>query len=179
VNSQPFTKVRTCQFLINAVEKEIGFKIFDRSGKGTSMTPAGSQFTTSLRGIRDELRKAIEQGQNFSTQYQENIRIVLPIRSALYFLPEAIRNVAAGDSGILISPSFDWHHGIDAFLQGEQDILFAVKDEVSHISDIQYFNSDDHDTSLTNVAAGRAIVLSPGLCSLIHSAVQRIVSPFS
>ncbi|MBB5182652.1 LysR family transcriptional regulator [Catenisphaera adipataccumulans] len=211
----------TLTYQIHSAEQEIGFTIFDRSNKKTSITPAGLQFVASLRGIRAELRKAIEQGQNYSSIYRENIRIVLPIRSALYFLPQAIREISDSDSGILISPPFDWDHGIDSFLQGEQDILFAIKDEVSHIPDIRihdlfdsriylvvrkddllakksliepedldgrtlmvggpsqaplrqvqqrmietqkihYFNSDDHDTSLTNVAAGRAIVLSPG-----------------
>jgi DNA-binding transcriptional LysR family regulator len=216
-----FISQPTLTYQINAVEQEIGFSIFNRSGKKTSITPAGLQFVASLRGIRAELHKAIEQGQNYSSIYRENIRIVLPIRSALYFLPQAIREISDADSGILVSPSFDWDHGIDSFLQGEQDILFAVRDEVSHIPDIRihqlfdsriylvvrrddalaekamiepadldgrtlmvggpsqaplrrvqqrmietqnisYFNSDDHDTSLTNVAAGRAIVLSPG-----------------
>jgi DNA-binding transcriptional LysR family regulator len=216
-----FISQPTLTYQISMAEQEIGFPIFDRSGRKTSITPAGLQFVASLRGIRAELRKAIEQGQNYSSIYRENIRIVLPIRSALYFLPQAIREISETDSGILVSPSFNWNHSIDSFLQGEQDILFAMRDEVSHIPDIRihdlfdsriylvvrkddeladkpliepedldgrtlmvggpsqpplrrvqqrmietrkirYFNSDDHDTSLTNVAAGRAIVLSPG-----------------
>ena len=216
-----FISQPTLTYQISMAEQEIGFPIFDRSGRKTSITPAGLQFVASLRGIRAELRKAIEQGQNYSSIYRENIRIVLPIRSALYFLPQAIREISEVDSGILVSPSFNWNHSIDSFLQGEQDILFAMRDEVSHIPEvrihdlfdsriylvvrkddelaektliepadldgrtlmvggpsqaplrrvqqrmietrkIRYFNSDDHDTSLTNVAAGRAIVLSPG-----------------
>lgn len=208
-------------YQISMVEQEIGFRIFDRSGRGSSLTPAGFQFVASLRGIRAELRKAIEQGQNYSSKFRENIRIIQPIRSALYFLPQTIRKISDEDPGIMVTPSFDWNHSIDFFLQGEQDILFAFRDEVDHIpdvkihelfdsriylvvrnddplaglaqaepadlagrtlmvggpsqaplrkvqqrmietQDIDYFNSDDHDTSLTNVAAGRAIVLSPG-----------------
>lgn len=216
-----FVSQPTLTYQIHAAEREIGFLIFNRSGRGTSLTPAGAQFVASLRGIRAELRKAIEQGQNFSAKYTENLRIMLPIRSAVYFLPQAIRQIMADEKGIVVSPSFNWDHGIDAFLQDEQDILFAVRDEVSHIhdirlhelfvsriylvvrnddplagkkriepadlsgrtlmvggpsqtplrrvqqrlietQDIEYFNSDDHATSLTNVAAGRAVVLSPG-----------------
>lgn len=40
--------------------------------------------------------------------------------------------------------------------------LRRLQQRMIETQDIQYFNSDDHDTSLTNVAAGRAIVLSPG-----------------
>ncbi|MDO4521393.1 MAG: LysR family transcriptional regulator, partial [Erysipelotrichaceae bacterium] len=35
-------------YQINAVEQEIGVRIFDRSGKGASVTPAGEQFIVTL-----------------------------------------------------------------------------------------------------------------------------------
>lgn len=211
----------TMTYQINSAESEIGFKIFERSGKGAVLTPAGTQFITSLKNIKTELNLAIWQGQNFSSKYREDIRIAMPIRSAIYFLPEAIRTIIADDPGISVSPTFDWYHCIYSFLNREQDILFAVEQNMVRIPDIkkhhlfdsriylvcrkddtlsskdmivssdlsgrtlmvggpsgaplrrvqqrvveqshcEYFNSPDHDTSLTNVAAGRALVLSPG-----------------
>ena len=38
-----------------------GFEIFERSGKGASLTPAGSQFVTYLANMREEMKRAIEQ----------------------------------------------------------------------------------------------------------------------
>lgn len=211
----------TMTYQIHSVENEIGFKIFERSGRGASLTPAGAQFVVSLRTIREELKAAIEQGQNFSAEFREDIRIVVPIRSAIYFLPDAIMKIMSDDPTITVSPAFDWYHGLDSFLNGEQDILFAVEGEMQHVPDVKahhlfdsriyyvcrnddplanrdiihtedlkdhtlmvgggsqaplravqqrvisqvhcsYFNSHDHDTSLTNVAAKRAIVLAPG-----------------
>jgi Transcriptional regulator len=211
----------TITYQLNELEKEIGFRIFDRSGKGAVLTPAGSQFIVTLRSVRQELKQAIEQGQNFSSVYQENVRICMPIRSALYYLPQTIEKYARENPSVLITPSFDWYHGFDSFLKGDQDILFAIENEVSHLHDvnihplylshiylvcnktdklankkiiteddlkgrtlmvgggsqaplravqqrvlrntgIDYFNSKDHDTSLTNVAAHKAVVLSPG-----------------
>lgn len=211
----------TMTYQINSVENEIGFRIFERSGRGASLTPAGAQFVVSLRTIREELKTAIEQGQNFSAKFREDIRIVVPIRSAIYFLPDAIMKIMSDDPAITVSPAFDWYHGLDSFLNGEQDILFAVEGEMQHVPDVKahhlfdsgiylvcrkddplasrklitaqdfqgrtlmvgggsqaplravqqrvinevhcsYFNSHDHDTSLTNVAAKRALVLSPG-----------------
>lgn len=211
----------TITYQINEAENEIGFKIFDRSGKGATLTPAGEQFCVTLREVRQQMKEAIEQGQNFSAAYQENIRICMPIRSSLYYLPQAMEQFMREDESITITPSFDWYHGTESFLTGDQDILFAIRDEVSHVPDIRihelydsriyfvcnntdklakkklihaddlkgrtlmvgggsqaplrivqqrviretgisYFNSSDHDTSLTNVAAHRAIVLSPG-----------------
>ena len=72
----------TLTYQIKLVEGEIGFRIFDRSGRGATLTPAGEQFVTTLRNIMTELSMAIEQGQNFASHSQENIRIVVPIRSA-------------------------------------------------------------------------------------------------
>lgn len=211
----------TMTYQINSVEEELGFRIFQRSGKGADLTPAGAQFVTTLRSIREELKTAVEQGQNFSSKYSEDIRIVVPIRSSVYFLPEAIMDVMNDDTSLTVTPLFDWYHGLDTFLSGEADILFAIEGEMKRVPDIKehhlfdsriylvcrnddalagkkhicaadlkgrtlmvgggsqaplravqqrvineihsdYFNSRDHDTSLTNVAAKRAIVLSPG-----------------
>lgn len=126
----------TMTYQIRAVEQEIGFPIFSRSGKGASLTPAGMQFVTTLRSVVNELKTAVEQGQNFAAEYKENIRIVVPIRSAVYFLPQAIIRLHETEPSVSVTPSFDWYHGMDSFLRGEQDILFAIRDEVRHIPDI-------------------------------------------
>lgn len=211
----------TMTYQIHAAEDEIGFKIFERSGKGAALTPAGTQFVTSLRSIHQSLKAAIEQGQNFSARYKENISIVLPIRSALYFLPEAIEKMMKASSDLSITPLFDWYHGIDLFLSGDADLLFAAELDMNAVPNVEkhhlfdshiylicriddpladkqlitaedlkdrtlmvgggsqaplravqqrvissvhchYFNSQDHDTSLTNVAAKRGVVLAPG-----------------
>ncbi|MDO4555306.1 MAG: LysR family transcriptional regulator [Lachnospiraceae bacterium] len=80
----------TMTYQIKLVEDEIGFQIFERSGKGASLTPAGEQFCVTLKNIKNELNRAIEQGQNFSSVYQDNVNIGLPMRSAIHLLPEAI-----------------------------------------------------------------------------------------
>lgn len=208
-------------YQINSVEEEIGFRIFDRSGKGASLTPAGEQFVSTLKDVNSQLNRAIEQGQNFAFKYRDNIRISMPTRSALYYLPEIIEQFEKQEESISITPHFDYYHSIDSFLTGEQDILFALKDSIKQIPDvnayplfdskiylvcrkddvlakkkiikekdlegrtlmigggsplplrnlqqkliqnknINYFNSYDHDTSLTFVASKKAIVLSPG-----------------
>ncbi|MDD3220123.1 MAG: LysR family transcriptional regulator [Lachnospiraceae bacterium] len=211
----------TMTYQIKLVEDEIGFKIFERSGKGAVLTPAGSQFCTTLRNIRDELKNAIEQGQNFSDKYHEDISIGLPMRSALYFLPEAITNFAQTNPGISVTPKFNPLYNIDAFLKGEQDIVFSQEEYIRRVPDIKihplfqsriylitekndplaekklvtipdlagrtlmigggsprilqnlqqrvitttqvrYFNSLDHETTLTNIAAHKGVCLAPG-----------------
>ena len=43
-------------YQINVIEEEIGFRLFDRSGKGAELTPAGEQFLATLHDIDNQLR---------------------------------------------------------------------------------------------------------------------------
>ena len=208
-------------YQINVIEEEIGFRLFDRSGKGAELTPAGEQFLATLHDIDNQLKRAIEQGQNFAFRYRDNITIGMSVRSALYHLPEIIREFRKDEPSVSITPLFNYYNSLDSFLSGETDILFSTKAQVKRIPDIlihdlfdshiylvcrpddplakkslirkedikgctlmigggspaplkklqqeiildssvSYFNSNDHDTSLTFVASGEAIVLSLG-----------------
>ena len=216
-----FISQPTMTYQISEAETEIGFRVFERSGRGAALTPAGKQFVTELEEIRQRLKKAIEQGQNFSARYLEDIRISLPIRSAVYFLPDAIRRFSVSYPAVSITPRFDWNACISSFLNFEQDIAFAMRHELRRVpnitihtlfdsgiylitepgdelvgkalvtaddlkgrtlmvgggsppalrqvqqrvidrGNISYFNSHDHDTTLTNVEAGRGVCLAPG-----------------
>ena len=216
-----FVSQPTFSYQIKLLEDEIGFAVFERSGKGASLTPAGAQFVSFLTGMREDLKRAIEQGQNFSAKYSDSISICMMVRQALYFLPEAMKLFEASEPGIQINPMFEYENSMEMFLQNEADIVFALKEQTRQVPGIQvhdlfesriylitdkndplsvknliceedlygrtlmvgggspqalkavqhrlissgkidYFNSADHDTTLTNVAAGRGVCLSPG-----------------
>ena len=216
-----FVSQPTFSYQIKLLEEEIGFSIFERSGRGASLTPAGEQFVLYLIDMREKMKRAIEQGQNFSSKYKDDISISLMVRQAIYFLPEAIRIFADTNPEVQISPKFQYTGGLESFLRNEADILFSLEELVRQIpgvsvhhfftskiylitdkndtlarqnmiteSDlygrtlmvgggspaalrsvqqrlisskrIDYFNSPDHDTTLTNVAAGRGVCLAPG-----------------
>ena len=216
-----FVSQPTFSYQIRLLEEEIGFTIFERNGKGAALTPAGAQFVTFLTSMREDLKRAIEQGQNFSAKYKDSISISLMVRPAVLFLPEAIRLFAEKSPEVQILPMFQYEGGVETFLRNEVDILFALKEQTrqipgihvhdlfeSHIyliaqrddplaaknlitqedlygrtlmvgggspqalkavqhrliatGQIDYFNSADHDTTLTNVAAGRGVCLAPG-----------------
>ena len=216
-----YTAQPTLSYHIKAIEEELGFQIFIRSSKGATLTPAGAQFCATLRNVRDELKNAIEQAQNFSTRYSENITIGSAWRSAIYDLPQIIRKLAQIHPSVSITPVYSANNSIEQFLKGETDIVFALEEHVRKISDIRihsfyqspiylisqlddplakrelvtvgdlagrtlmvgggspaalrkvqqrvmhsveinYFNSADHDTTLTNVAANLGICLAPG-----------------
>lgn len=216
-----FVSQPTFSYQIRLLEEEVGFRIFERSGKGTSLTPAGSQFVTFLAGMREDLKRAIEQGQNFSGAYRDSITVSMMVRQAICFLPDAMRSFSETYPHVQILPVFRYENGMDGFLKNEADILFALKEQTRQIpgiavhdlfqsrvyliarrddplseknriteSDlygrtlmvgggspaalkavqhrliatgkIEYFNSPDHDTTLTNIAAGHGVCLAPG-----------------
>ena len=216
-----FVSQPTLTYQIKLLEEEIGFAIFERSGKGASLTPAGAQFVGFLANMREDLKRAIEQGQNFSAKYRDSISISLMVRQSVYFLPEAIRLFAETHPDVQITPKFQYNDSMNSFLKNEADVLFTLREMTRQIpgivvhdlyesriyliaqkddplaqkdlireSDlygrtlmvgggsppalqavqhrliasgkIDYFNSADHDTTLTNVAAGRGVCLAPG-----------------
>ena len=187
-----FVSQPTFSYQIRLLEEEIGFTIFERNGKGAALTPAGAQFVTFLTSMREDLKRAIEQGQNFSAKYKDSISISLMVRPAVFFLPEAMRLFAETNPEVQILPVFQYEGGVESFLRKEVDIVFALKEQTRQIPGIHvhdlfeshiyliaqrddplaaknliteedlYFNSADHDTTLTNVAAGRGVCLAPG-----------------
>ena len=216
-----FVSQPTFSYQIRLLEEEIGFSLFERSGKGAALTPAGAQFVAYLAGMREELKRAIEQGQNFSARYRDSISVSLIVRQALFFLPEAMRLFAESHPQIQITPLFQYENGMESFLRKEADLVFALREQARQVPSIRvhelftsrvyliarrddplaeknriteadlygrtlmvgggsppalkavqhrliasgqidYFNSADHDTTLTNVAAGRGICLAPG-----------------
>ena len=216
-----FVSQPTFSYQIRLLEEEVGFTIFERTGKGAVLTPAGAQFVSFLTSMREDLKRAIEHGQNFSAKYTDSISISMMVRPAVFFLPEAMRLFAESHPRIQILPVFQYEGGVESFLRNEVDILFALKEQTKqipgiHVHDlfeshiyliaqrddplaaknlitgedlegrtlmvgggsppalkavqnrligtgkIDYFNSADHDTTLTNVAAGRGICLAPG-----------------
>ena len=216
-----FVSQPTFSYQIRLLEEEIGFAVFERSGKGAALTPAGAQFVAFLAGMRQDLKRAIEQGQNFSTAYRDSISVCMMVRQAVYFLPEAMRLFSESHPDVQIVPVFQYENSMERFLQNEADIVFALREQTRQVPGIRvhdlfdsriyliadkndplaeknlireedlygrtlmvgggspaalkavqhrliatgrirYFNSADHDTTLTNVAAGRGVCLAPG-----------------
>ena len=56
----------TLSYHIKNLETELGFQIFNRNGRSISLTDAGKQFCQGLREIDADLKRLIEQCQNFS-----------------------------------------------------------------------------------------------------------------
>ena len=216
-----FVSQPTFSYQMNLMEEEVGFRIFERSGKGATLTPAGAQFVGFLTNMREDLNRAIEQGQNFSARYRDSISIIMPVRQAVFFLPEAMHAFEETNPDVQIVPQFQYENRMDTFLRNDSDLVFTLKEQARQLPNvlvhdlfesriyliaqrddplaeknliresdlygrtlmigggspaalrsvqhrliasdkIRYFNSADHDTTLTNVAAGRGVCLAPG-----------------
>ena len=216
-----FVSQPTFSYQIRLLEEEIGFAVFERSGKGAALTPAGAQFVSFLTVMREDLKRAVEQGQNFSARYRDSISVCMSVRQSLFFLPEAMRLCAETMPDVQIVPVFRYGSSMEAFLKNEADVVFALREQTRQVAGIRvhdlfesriyliagkddplaekdlireedlygrtlmvgggspqalqtiqhrligtgkirYFNSADHDTTLTNVAAGRGVCLAPG-----------------
>lgn len=131
-----FVSQPTFSYQIKLLEDEVGFMIFERSGKGAALTPAGAQFVSFLSNIREELKRAIEQCQNFGAKYKDTISISLMVRQAVYFLPEAMQIFEKEYPGVQIAPRFQYENGMESFLKNETDALFALKEQTRQIPGI-------------------------------------------
>ena len=125
----------TLTYQIKEVEKEVNFLLFERSGKGATLTPAGKQFITTLKTLKDELRIGIEQAQNFSKKYSDNITIGLPTRSCVYYLPQAMKEFRTKYPNISITPIFNGFYKPEEFLKGNHDVFFTFDNEMKHVPD--------------------------------------------
>ena len=135
-----FVSQPTFSYQIKLLEDEVGFGIFERSGKGAALTPAGTQFVSFLSAMREDLKRAIEQGQNFGAKYKDSISISLMVRQAVYFLPEAIQIFDKKYPDVQITPVFQYENGMDSFLKNESDILFALKEQTKQIPGINVYD---------------------------------------
>ena len=131
-----FVSQPTFSYQIRLLEEEIGFALFERSGKGASLTPAGAQFVSFLSGMREDLKRAVEQGQNFSAKYKDSITVSLMVRQAIYFLPEAMRLFEQAAPDVQIVPKFQYENGMDTFLKGDADVLFSLKEHTRQLSNV-------------------------------------------
>ncbi len=186
-----FVSQPTFSYQVKLLEDEVGFKIFERNGKGAALTPAGQQFVTYLSGMREDLKRAIEQGQNFSTRYTDNISVSLIVRQAIYFLPAAISIFEKEHPGVQVTPLFQYDNGVESFLKDESDVLFALIEQTKHIPGINvhklfdsgiYLITDKNDPlAKKNIIKdediyGRTLMVGGGSPAALRSVQQKLIS---
>lgn len=186
-----FVSQPTFSYQVKLLEEEVGFKIFDRNGKGAALTPAGQQFVTYLSGMREDMKRAIEQGQNFSARYTDNITVSMMVRQAICFLPEAIRIFEKEQPGVQVTPLFQYDNSVESFLKDESDVLFALIEQTKHIPGINvhklfdsgiYLIADKNDPlAKKNIITdediyGRTLMVGGGSPNALRSVQQKLIT---
>lgn len=123
----------TLTYQVRQLEREIGFEIFDRSGRTISTTPAGRQFCISLSAIRQEIRSAVAAGQNLHGRYRESITVGLSSIGEVHLLPQAIRAFAEDFPDVSVTVRFSDFNDHRAYLDGDVDIEFAFGREAEDL----------------------------------------------
>lgn len=121
-------------YQIKVIEEEVGFSIFERLGKSIRLTPAGQDLVQSLERIRRELQFAIEQAQNMGKHYHSTIKIGFTSRSALYYLPEAMKTFETNHPQTLIVPDIQPLNAlITSFMTGDLDLILLPREEADKL----------------------------------------------
>lgn len=135
-----FISQPSLSYQIKVIEEEVGFSIFERMGKSIRLTPAGENLIVSLESIRRDLQFAIEQAQNLGDCYSDSIKIGLPSRTFLYYLPEAIKAFGKSHPNIFIFPEFQTlDHNMRAFMNQELDVLLLPREEAEKLRNCRIF----------------------------------------
>ncbi len=180
----------TLSYQLRQIESEVGFEIFQRTGRNLVITPAGEQFCSQLFNIRTEMRKAVEQCQNIGGKYQDSIRVGLPVRSALRLLPEAIRILSAEYPNVLVTPVFHDYGEFDRFFSGDTDIEFTetgyfsrspgIREEHLYNSGIYLIVRDDDFLASRNMVSeedlrGRTLMVGGGSPPQLEAVQNRVI----
>ena len=179
-------------YQIKVIEEEVGFAIFDRVGKSIRLTPAGQQLVTSLQRISVDLQFAIEQAQNMGEIYKDSIKIGFATRSALYYLPQAMKLFEQMHPDVQIVPEIQApNDSLTAFLHKELDLILLPKQEAQKLSNVVihplyisqiYLLCQQMDplAQLDRVTAqdlaGRTLLVNGGSSQTLRQVQQRVLS---
>ena len=179
-------------YQIKVIEEEVGFAIFDRVGKSIRLTPAGQQLVTSLQRISVDLQFAIEQAQNMGEISTDSIKIGFASRSALYYLPQAIKLFEQMHPDVQIVPEIQApNDSLTAFLHKELDLILLPKQEAQKLSNVvihplyisqiyllcqQMDPLAQLDRATAQDLAGRTLLVNGGSSQTLRQVQQRVLS---
>lgn len=185
-----FVSQPALSYQIKSLEDEIGFKIFHRMGKSVQLTQAGKQFTKQITRIYRDLHDCIEEGQNLTHQFKDNLTIAYPTLSCLPMLPQVINRFNHQYPQVLINPQVNDPEAIANFKSGAVDILFASKKDLGSLPEgnttllynspiYALVNQDDplsHKAQLTSRDfQDRTLLVNGGSSDLLKHLQQRVI----
>ena len=179
-------------YQIRTFEEEVGFRVFDRSDRRTSLTPGGADLCDSLRILRTELKEAVERAQNISKGYSEAINMCIPLLSTMHLLPEIVSRFDEEASDVRLNVSVLFSDAlVDILVGGQQDIVFSSASDVAHYKGVRFdplytssiyavFRSDDplagRDSVSLEDLSGRTVIVGGGATHELAVTQRRMMS---
>lgn len=124
---------------INSLEAELGVKLFNRSTRNVSLTPAGMSFLDDAKDVLTRLQLAALKLQNHSKSNIQIISIACSNESNLIYLSKPLSHCRLQMPELHPLFRIIPHRSIvNLFIHGEIDLLFGFKDDIPMRNDICY-----------------------------------------
>lgn len=122
---------------VDALEREVGFRIFNRSNRGVTLTSAGQQFCTRLIDIDRQLHAAIEQGRNADGK-ESMLTVTLPMRSSLSLLPQVMDEFRRQMPGVevMVDVCYDGRMRLNRLLDHQSDVIFSHETLIEGVPEV-------------------------------------------
>lgn len=124
---------------INSLEEELGSKLFNRSTRSVSLTPAGISFLDDAKDILKKLQIATVKIQNHTKSNVQIITIGCSNESNLIFLSKILRQcrlqIPELHPFVRVIP---YRSILNLFIHGEIDLLFGFKDDIPMRDGVTY-----------------------------------------
>lgn len=131
-------------YQITSMEEDLGFRVFDRTDRRTSLTPAGMALCGDLQSIIESLNTAVERAQNISRGYRESISLCIPGRSSMIHLPEIMERFDSTMPSVNLDVMFEYGGSrVNDFVMGRYDIVFAMASEIRGIRGVEFVHLFD------------------------------------
>jgi DNA-binding transcriptional LysR family regulator len=115
----------TLSFQIKSLEEDFGARLFDRSHKGVSLTPAGKQLELSARRILAEVESVRREISSLAAR--QSLRICCSQAGQFDILPRLIRYLAESDPDLRVEiEAMVPEERVQALISGKLDVLVMV-----------------------------------------------------
>lgn len=111
---------------VRALEKEIGFLLFDRNTHGVELTPAGTAFYTSMTAIRTQYEEALEKARKIAAGGQSKLNICFGTPTSPTMIGQIVNkiySILSLEEIELSRRSYD--DVLQPLLSGSADLLFT------------------------------------------------------
>lgn len=124
---------------IKCLENEIGLRLFDRSSRSVSLTPAGRCFYVDAQDMLEHMEQSLNRAWNTANNYSQNLEIAYTADGPLRMLPEVLK--AYRRQAPHVFPRLhicDMAEIYSQLFTGRRDVVFAPVNE--EIGEHMYFD---------------------------------------